>query len=126
MMRNKPEYGRNALLIGAILLAAAGTQAARAASINWDRQGAFEVCLESQLNDWVNAKASLVVNNDPAAGDLDDIDVALWAVTALEGCEAQVGHGNQTSEHRFSRHMAHWREHIHNVAETVQQRVRAD
>mgnify|MGYP001255518847 CR=1 FL=1 len=69
MMRNKPQRGRSALLIGAIVLAAAGTQASRAASINWDRQGAFEVCLESQLNDWVNAKASLVINNDPAAGD---------------------------------------------------------
>ncbi|NJO23703.1 MAG: hypothetical protein HC868_13240 [Sphingomonadales bacterium] len=126
MMRNGPGHGRCVLLIGVILLTVAVSRVASAAGINWDRQGAFEVCLESRLNDWVNAKASLVINNDPAASDLDDMDVALWAVTALEGCEAQAGHGNQTSEHRFSRHMAHWREHIHNVAQTVQRRVGAD
>ena len=73
-----------------------------------------------------NAKAALIVNDDPAAGDLDDMDVALWAVAALQGCERQTGHGNQTSEHQFSRHMAHWREHIHSVAQIVRQRVRAD
>jgi hypothetical protein len=54
------------------------------------------------------------------------MDVALWAVTALQGCEQQAGHGNQTSENRFSRHMAHWREHIYSIAQTVRQRVGAD
>ena len=52
--------------------------------------------------------------------------MALWAVAALQTCETQAGHGNQTSEFTFSRHMAHWREHIHNVAQAVRQRVRAD
>jgi Tfp pilus assembly protein PilV len=126
MLRNKPRFGRRVLLMSVIVLAAAGTQAADAANVNWERHGAFEACLENQLNDWINAKATLVINEDPAAGDFDDMDVALWAVTALQSCEAQTGHGNQTSEHRFSRHMAHWREHIHSVAQTVRQRVRAD
>jgi hypothetical protein len=112
--------------MSAFVLVTAGTQAARAASIGWERHGAFESCLENQLNDWINAKATLVINEDPAAGDLDDMDVAMWAVTALQGCEAQAGHGNQSSEHRFSRHMAHWREHIHTVAQVVRQRVGSD
>ncbi len=124
MMRNKPVHGLCALFALGVVIGAAG--AAHAAAINWDRKGAFEVCLEKQLNDWVNAKATLLVNEDPAVSDIDDMDVALWAVTALEGCETQAGHGNQTSEHRFSRYMAHWREHIHTVAQTVRQRVRAD
>jgi hypothetical protein len=114
------------LLMSVILLTAAGTHTARAAGIGWDRPGAFEACLENQLNDWINAKATLLINEDPAAGDLDDMDVALWAVTALQGCEAQSGHGNQSSEHKFSRHMAHWREHIHTVAQIVRRRVGAD
>jgi len=126
MMRSKPGRGQYTFLLSAALLVTCGTQAVSAASISWERHGAFEACLENQLNDWVNAKAELVLNEDPAAGDLDDMDVALWAVSVLEACEAKAGHGNQTSEHRFSRHMAHWREHIHSVAQTVRQRVRAD
>lgn len=126
MLRIRPMFGRCVLLMSAFALATAGTQAARAASIGWERHGAFEACLENQLNDWINAKATLVINEDPAAGDLDDIDVAMWAVTVLQGCETQAGHGNQSSEHRFSRHMAHWREHIHTVAQVVRQRVGSD
>jgi hypothetical protein len=30
------------------------------------------------------------------------------------------------SEGKFSLHMAHWRDHIHNVAQVVRQRVQAD
>lgn len=126
MMRYKPMHGRGILFALSAMALTAGLQAAQAASIGWDKQGAFEVCLERQMDDWVNAKAALIINEDPAAGDLDDMDVALWAVTALERCEQQAGHGNQTSERRFSRYMAHWREHIHTVAQTVRQRVRVD
>jgi hypothetical protein len=126
MLRNKPRFGRCMLLMSAIVFTTTGTDAAPAASIGWERHGAFEACLENQLNDLVNAKATLVINEDPAAGDLDDMDVAMWAVTALQGCEAQSGHGNQSSEHKFSRHMAHWREHIHTVAQIVRRRVGAD
>ncbi len=95
MMRNKPGHGRGVLLTCAIVLAATlELQAANAANISWERRGAFEVCLDDRSNDWVNAKATLVINEDPAAGDFDDMDVALWAVTALQGCEQQAGHGN--------------------------------
>lgn len=125
MMRSKPMFGRYIYLVCAIVVAA-GAPPASAAAISWEKRGVFETCLEHRLNDWVNTKAALVINEDPAAGDLDDMDVALWAVTALEGCETQAGHGNQTSEHRFARHMAHWRDHIHSVAQVVRQRVRAD
>src|SRR5262245_55635329 len=124
MKRSRPGHGRFFAFVVAI--AVIGSQDAGAAGIGWESRGAFETCLESRLNDWVRAKAELVVNEDPAAGEVDDMDVALWAATALEGCESQAGHGNQTSENQFSRHMAHWREHIHSIAQTVRQRVRAD
>jgi hypothetical protein len=68
MLRNKPRFGRCMLLMSAIVFTTTGTDAAPAASIGWERHGAFEACLENQLNDWVNAKATLVINEDPAAG----------------------------------------------------------
>ena len=110
----------------AIAAIAGVSLAARADMINWERTGQFESCLDQQVNSWINSKAELVINEDPSASDLDDIDVALWAVTALQGCEQQAGRGNQTSEHRFSRHMAHWREHIHTVAQAVRRRGGSD
>jgi len=115
------------LLLSAIVLAAtAGVQVASAATISWEKRGAFEACLDGRLNDWVNAKAALVINEDPAAGDIDDMDVAIWAVDALQGCERQTGQTNLMSEGKFSLHMAHWRDHIYSVAQVVRQRVRAD
>jgi hypothetical protein len=127
MLRERSGHRRAlSLAVVALLSTAAGASIAKAAGIAWERVGVFERCLDDSMDAWVNAKASLIINEDPAASDLDDIDVALWAVTALQGCEQQAGHGNQTSERRFSRHMAHWREHIHKVAEAVRARTGAD
>lgn len=126
MTRNKPGHGRRIFLVGAIVLAAGGLQSANAANIDWERRGAYEACLDDRMHDWVNSKATLVINEDPAAGDIDDMDVAIWAVDALQGCEKQTGQANLMSEGKFSLHMAHWRDHIHSVAQVVRQRVRAD
>src|SRR5262245_62580710 len=83
--------------IVAAVVIVAGASLVEAAGISWgDRAGAFERCLETRMDAWINARAALIVNEDPKAGDVDDLDVALWAVTALEGCEQQAGHGNQT------------------------------
>jgi hypothetical protein len=115
--------------VSAIAIAATLTGAslvARATTIVWEWRGQFENCLEDHVNSWVNAKAELLVNEDPAAGDVDDLDVAVWAVTALQDCEQQTGYSNQASEHRFSRHMARWREHINSLAQAVRERVRMD
>ena len=113
-------------LMGALFLTVAGVSAADVWAIAWERRGPFETCLEERLNGWIFTKAELVINENAAAADLDDMDVALWAVTALQDCETQAGHGNQTSEHRFSKHMAHWREHIHKVAQVVRRRAGTD
>jgi hypothetical protein len=108
------------------LVTIAGPSLATAAGIAWDRPGAFERCLDDRMDAWINTKATLIANEDPSAADVDDLDVALWAVSALQDCEQQAGHGSQSSERRFSRHMAHWREHIHKVAEAVRSRTGAD
>ena len=127
MMRWMRGHSR-ALTASAVVVAAiaAASLAARAANFAWENNGQFEACLDTQMTAWVNAKAALIINEDPAVADIDDMDVALWAVAALQSCEVQAGHGNQTSEGRFSRHMAHWREHIHNVATAVRDRVGSD
>lgn len=127
MVRKEPGRGRNTLFIGAVLLAGiAGLQAARAAPIGWERGGPFQACLETRLQSWISAKAELVASDNPAAGEIDDLDVALWTVQALESCEEQVGRGDQTAELRFGRHMARWREHIHEVVEDIRRRGRPD
>jgi hypothetical protein len=108
------------------LAMAAAVQPAEAANISWDTRGRFEVCLEARMDAWISAKAALVVNEDPAASDIDDIDVALWAVQTLETCVQQAGRGNQTSEGRFASHMARWRDHIEAVAEGIRRKGGAD
>ena len=127
MMRGKAgHWCAQWVVVVAVAATMAGASLVQAASISWDRTGAFESCLEARMDAWINARAALIVNEDPTASDVDDLDVALWAVTALQGCEQQAGHGNQTSEGRFARHMAHWREHIHNVARSVRNMAGAD
>jgi hypothetical protein len=128
MLREKGGHTR-ALWIAAAVSAATvvGASLAEAAGITWgDRPGVFERCLEARMDAWINARVALIVNEDPSAGDVDDLDVALWAVTALQGCEEQAGHGNQTSEGRFARHMAHWREHIYSITQAVRSRTGTD
>jgi hypothetical protein len=115
---------RAALVFGVALWA--GIQGAEAAPIAWERQGPFQTCLEGRLQSWVDDKAELVVNDNPAASDLDDFVVALWTAQALESCEAQVGRSDHAAVVRFSTHMAHWRQHIHDVAETIRRRSRPD
>lgn len=106
--------------------ATAALSNADAAPIGWERAGPFQSCLEVQLQSWVKDKAELVVNESPAASDLDDLDVALWTVQTIESCEAQAGRGDQSSELRFGKHMSRWREHIHEVVEDIRRRNRPD
>jgi hypothetical protein len=67
----------------AALIASCGWIGADAAPITWAKKGAFEACVEHSLNEWLGAQAELVVNEDPAAGALDDAGVARWTVHTL-------------------------------------------
>jgi hypothetical protein len=127
MLRKQRGRARGVLVGCAVVWAGiAGPQVAPAANVGWERSGAFQACLETRMQNWVDAKAELVVSDNPAASELDDLTVALWTVEALETCETQVGRGDQTSELRFGRYMARWREHIHTVAEDIRRRLRPD
>ncbi len=124
----RSQFWRRSPVLACVALGAATAvlSNAHAAPISWERTGPFQSCLEVRLQGWVKDKAELVVNESPAASDLDDLDVALWTVQALESCEAQVGRGDQSAEVRFGRHMARWREHIDEVAEDFRRRSRPD
>jgi len=127
MLRRGLRRGQRVLLFGAMIcLAIPGAMRAHSASLAWELRGPFETCLQSRMEQWINAQAERLANEDPAAGDLDDPNVALWAAGAIETCEGQAGRGSANSEVRFVRHMAHWREHIDAVAQDIRQRGRAD
>lgn len=114
---------RRRLGAGLVVAVLAGAAAAAAsASPIWERAGAFQACLETRFKEWVDSRAELVVNLDPAAGDIDDAAVAQWTVAALDACRAQAGGGDRESEARFAKHMASWRDHINTVVQSIRQR----
>ena len=110
----------------AALIASCEWSSADAAPITWAKQGAFEACLEHSLNGWLGAQAELVVNEDPAAGRLDDAGVARWTVDTLASCQARAGPADADSEDRFTKHMARWRHHIYDVASSIRQKGVSD
>jgi hypothetical protein len=99
----------------------AGSGALRAAGPN-----AFEACLDAQAKAWIDARAALVLHEDPAAGDIDDRAVAAWTAQTLSTCAAKAGRGNDASERLFGRYMAHWREHIDAAVSAVRRRLPPD
>jgi hypothetical protein len=109
----------------ALLAAVIAASHAHAASI-WETAGPFQLCLEGRLEKWVNARAELVVNQDPKAGSIGDADVAQWSVETIDACRVQAGGGDQESEARFTKHMARWRDHIYDLVRSIQKRAGPD
>ncbi len=124
MMRVYFRRPRGAFLTCAALFVAMAVSAS-AASIS-ERAGPFQACLDGRFEKWVDARAALVVNEDPKAGDIDDAAVAKWAVAVLEACRAQAGGGDQALEERFTKHVAHWRQHIYDRVQSIRERTRPD
>jgi hypothetical protein len=100
--------------------------AAQAAGIGWEKQGAFQTCLDGATKTWLDAKVELVVNEDPAVSEMTDASVAAWAADALKNCAAKAGGGDAASEQQFMRYMAHWRDHIFKAADEIRRRGRPD
>jgi hypothetical protein len=119
---------RWAALTAGVLLCTAVARAtfAQAAGIGWETQGSLQVCLDAEAKRWIDARAALVANDDPAVGDIDDARVAAWAAQALKACAGKAGGADAASEQRFVKYMAHWREHIHRAAELLRARARPD
>ena len=110
----------------AVWIAVTGAGLAQAAGIGWETRGAFQACLDAEAQKWLDAKVALVVNDDPAAGNMDDAAVAGWATEALKSCAAKAGAADTASERLFMRHMAHWRDHIYRAAQELRRRDRPD
>jgi hypothetical protein len=92
----------------------------------WEQAGPFQACLEQSFEKWVQARAELVLNEDPQAGDIDDVAVAQWTVQTVQACRARAGGGDEESAERFAKHMARWRAHIYDLVQSIRQRVRPD
>jgi hypothetical protein len=113
--------------VGVLVWAAVvGTIPASAAGIGWEKQGAFQACLDAKAKAWIDAKVELVVNDDPDMGAIDDTGVAEWAARALKECGAKAPGGDPASELQFMKYMAHWRDHIYAAADEIRHRGRPD
>jgi len=113
-------------LWAAAILLAATASAADAAGIAWAKKGEFETCLESTLDKWIAQRAALEVDEPAAAAKLDDAAVASWTVETMAQCRARGGAAEATSEQRFAKHMAQWRQHIYDVAAEIRKRGNTD
>ncbi len=126
-MMRKRSWWRVAMPAGTLLcVAMPGSEALRAAGIEWSTHGAFEACLDAQAKTWIDARAGLVLNDDPAAGYIDDRAVASWTAQTLSTCQAKAGRGDGASEQLFARYMAHWREHVDAAVTAVRRRSPPD
>src|SRR5262245_3292801 len=107
------------LFVWAASLVVGNAGTAQAAGIQWAKQGPFQTCLDGAAKTWLDAKVELVVNDDPAASEMDDPSVAAWAADALKSCATKAGSGDAASEQQFMRYMAHWRDHIFKAADEI-------
>ena len=115
--------------LGALALmwaAAAYASSAGAATITWAKKGEFETCLESTLDTWLTARAAIEVNDAPTAAKLDDAAVAAWTLQTMAQCRSRGGKGEAASEERFTKYMAHWRQHIYDLAADIRKRGETD
>ena len=97
-----------------------------AAPITWATKGAFETCLETSLDQWVRLQAEREVNEHPAAAKLDDAAVVAWTVDTITACRGKAQGSDKESEARFVSHMAHWRQHIYEVASAIRKAGQSD
>jgi hypothetical protein len=111
-------------ILGAVAILVLFAAHVHAASI-WERAGPFQACLEGRYEKWVQARAELVANEDPQAGAIDDAAVAQWTAQTIDACREQAG-GGEESEARFAKHMARWRAHIYDLAQSIRQRAGPD
>ena len=72
-----------------LLLALGGSGAAPAEGIEWGTNGAFQACLDALAKQWIDVRVELVVNEDPAAGNIDDRAVAAWTAQGTRDLRSQ-------------------------------------
>jgi hypothetical protein len=110
-------------LVAGLMLVSSNMQAAE---IRFPSSGALESCLETSVGKWVQMHAELQVNEDPAAGKVNDPEVAAWTGAALDRCRKQAGTSNKAVEDIFARYMLRWRDHVFDLASSLRRRGQAD
>jgi hypothetical protein len=118
--------GRGWAAVGVLLAWAVGLADASAAPITWDKKGAFEACLEGNLDKWLTAQAHLQVNEDPGAAKLDDAAVAAWTAETIDRCRSARQAAEAASADHFAKHMAQWRQHIYDLASDIRKKGQSD
>ena len=99
---------------------------AQAPGIGWEKQGAFQACLDGRTKAWIDAKVELVVNEDPDMGAINDASVAQWATQAIKECGVKGAGADAASELQFMKYMSRWRDHIYMAANEIRRRSRPD
>lgn len=99
---------------------------ALAASLAFTKAGPYEACLQSEAETWLNARAEDVVNGAESVKSLDDAKVAAWAVDTLKSCAAKGAAADVGNEAAFAKYMAHWREHLYELARVIRAKGGSD
>ena len=113
------------LLAGGVLGAATIVATVAGADVSFSRNGPFEVCLNGAYAGWIRHQAELLVNDDKRARSLNDTSVAAWKGATLDDCRKK-GEATPGSVDRFGRHMARWRDHVFDHAESIRRRGQSD
>ena len=69
---------------------------------------------------WLRHQAELLVNEDKRRS-LNDTSVAAWTGATLDDCRKK-GEATPGSVDRFGRHIAQWRDHVFDHAESIRRR----
>lgn len=113
---------RAAACIAALLL----PLPASAAGLSWTKPGVYEACLQGEAETWLNARAEDVVNGAESVKSLDDAKVAAWAVDTMKSCSGKGAAGDPGNDAEFAKYMAHWREHLYELARVIRAKGGSD
>ena len=102
------------------------TAPAHAGRIVWQGSGAFEACLDEVSETWLNEQAEGIVNAEERVKTLDDVKVAGWTLEAIKGCSGKGKPASADNEAVFAKFMAHWRQHLYELAAVIRAKGGSD
>lgn len=102
-----------------VAVAASAALAQARAKIAWQSPGAYEACLEMESDNWLMARAEDLVSGDESVKSLDDTTVAMVSISVMKTCAPKGSPGHAGNEDVFVKHMAHWRQHLYEMAKVV-------
>jgi hypothetical protein len=121
LIRRAQDLVAAGVALGAAIIAPTVTNA----DVGFVRNGPFEVCLNGAYAGWIQHQAELLVSDYKLARSLNDTSVAAWTGATLDDCRKK-GEATPGSVDRFGRHMARWRDHVVDQAESIRRRGQSD